>query len=498
MSYESELQQIIAGFRHDWLGYAMFAFPWGEPGTSLEGISGPMLWQAEDLIATSHALGQPSQKVQTATASGKGIGKSCLVAIKILAALSTFPDTRGVLTAGTEAQLRTKTWPELTKWYNMCINRHWFEWKATSIHAADPKHAALWRVDMIPWSENNKEAFAGLHNLGKRQFIIFDEASAIEDPIWETSEGIFTDKNTEAFMSVYGNPTRNTGRFRQCFETLRHRWLARQIDSRTIPISDKEQIDNWVRDWGEDSDYVRVNVRGMFPRVSSLQFISSDDVKAARKRDAVAYFSDPFVLGVDPAREGDDEAVLYPRKGRDARTIAPVRLRGKGVVDIATMVADMHHRYKFDAIHVDSGGSGGGVVDNLRRMNVPNVREVHFGGKPDRSQMELDATKYENKRAEMWGYMRAALREGLAIIDDDQFEIELTGVEFGFSKHDAILLEKKADVKKKIGRSPDTADALALTYAYPIFKTPTAGGPHHKPNTPHMARTEYEPYEDAA
>lgn len=490
---ERELENIIASFQHDWLGYVMFAFPWGEKGSPLERWSGPLLWQAEDLVATSDAMRPPNYKVQIATASGKGIGKSALVAMKVLAALSTFPDTRGVLTAGTETQLRTKTWPELTKWYNMCINKHWFEWKATSLHSSDPEHAQLWRVDAIPWSENNKEAFAGLHNLGKRQFFIFDEASQISDPIFETSDGIMTDKDTEVMWAVYGNPTRNTGRFRDCFERQRHRWLHRQIDSRTVSISDKEQIAEWVEDWGEDHDYVRVNVRGMFPRVSSLQFISTDVVMAARKRDPVSYLNDPLILGVDVAREGDDETVLAIRKGRDARTIPWVRMRVHDTVAVAVKIADLHQQYKFDAIHVDAGAGGGGVVDNLRRLNVPNVREVHFGGGADRTQPELDATKYANKRAEMWGYLRAALPT-LAIPDSDDLEIQLTGVEFGLDKNDAILLEKKQRMKKRIGRSPDDADAIALTYAYPVFPKRGAGGPHHNPHDAHKAITDYDPF----
>lgn len=489
------LEAKIMSFKHDWLGYALYAFPWGEKGGPLEKISGPQLWQAEDLVATSHALGTV-QKDQGATASGKGIGKSALVAIKILAALSTFPETRGVITAGTETQLATKTWPELTKWYNMCINKDWFEWKATAIHSREKNLEQLWRVDRIPWSENNKEAFAGLHNLGKRQFIIFDEASQIADPIWETSEGIFVDINTESFISAYGNPTRNSGRFRECFEKFRHRWRCAQIDSRKVTISNKENIQELVDDWGEDSDMVRVNVRGMFPRVSSLQFISTEIVSAARRREAVAFMTDPLVLGVDSARQGNDETVLCPRKGRDARSIPWVRMRNQDTVAIAAKIADMHTQLKFDAIHVDAGSSGGGVIDQLRRMNVPNVREVDFGGSPDRSQTEIDGGKYANKRAEMWGYMREALKT-LAIPDDDDLEAELTGLEFGFDKTEThILLEKKAAMKKRLGRSPDNADALALTFAYPVLKSSLSGGQHRMANVDHfMAKTEYDPYE---
>ena len=86
-------------------------------------------------------------------------------------------DTRGVVTANTAGQLRTKTWPELAKWHRLAIDGHWFVHTATALHAADPRQERTWRVDAITWSENNTEAIAGLHNKGRRAFALFDEAS---------------------------------------------------------------------------------------------------------------------------------------------------------------------------------------------------------------------------------------------------------------------------------------------------------------------------------
>jgi hypothetical protein len=93
------------------------------------------------------------------------------------------------------------------------INRHWFTYTATALYSADPAHEKTWRVDMTAWSENNTEAFAGLHNKGKRLLLIFDEASAIPDLIWEVAEGALTDEQTEIIWACFGNPTRNSGRF---------------------------------------------------------------------------------------------------------------------------------------------------------------------------------------------------------------------------------------------------------------------------------------------
>ena len=122
-------------------------------------------------------------------------------------------DTRIVVTANTDTQLRTKTWPEVTKWLRLLINRDWFKATATAVFSTETRHERLWRADAIPWSEENTEAFAGLHNKGRRVIVIFDEASGISDRIWEVSEGALTDEGTEIIWLAFGNPTRNTGAF---------------------------------------------------------------------------------------------------------------------------------------------------------------------------------------------------------------------------------------------------------------------------------------------
>src|SRR4029453_899517 len=157
--------------------------------------------------------------------------------------------------------------------------------------------------DAITWSEQNTEAIAGLHNKGRRAFALLDEASAIPDAVWETIEGALTDADTELLWAVFGNPTRNTARFRECFAGGRfaHRWKAEQVDSRSVSITNKAQIAEWVKDYGEDSDFVRGRVRGVFPRAGSLQFIDSERVDQAVKRELVEDPTAPLVMGIDIA-----------------------------------------------------------------------------------------------------------------------------------------------------------------------------------------------------
>lgn len=472
-----DLLEELAEFSSDPLGFAVWAFPWGEPGSELEHRDLED-WQ----VALLDDIGQRLRKaeitvaeaIQLARTSGHGIGKSALVSIVILWAISTYEDTKGVVTANTENQLKTKTWVELAKWYRLFIARGLFKMTATALFSADPEHERTWRIDMVPWSERNTEAFAGLHNQGKRILVVFDEASAIPDIIWETTEGAMTDQGTQVLWLAFGNPTRNKGRFRDCFTGGRfaHRWTSAAIDSREVSITDKSLIQKWIDDYGEDSDFVRVRVRGVFPRIDSESFISFDVVLRATNRELPFREAGAVVLGVDVARFGDDATVIYPRCGRDARS-RPVEIyRGIDTMATAGKVAAAVLRHRASAAFVDEGGVGGGVVDRLRQLRIP-VFGVDFGSSPDG--FGDDQTKYANKRAEIWGAMREWLKTGsipeMMTGENVTLATELTAPNYGFRRSDdSILLEGKAEMRKRKVASPNVADALACTFAMPFME----------------------------
>lgn len=467
-------KEVIADlgrFSHDPLGFVRWAFPWGVEGTSLANEDGPDEWQREQLAAMgAHLQANPHKPYQDATASGHGIGKTSTVVWIVMWALMTHEDTRGVVTANTESQLRTKTWPELSKWYSLlqfdCL-RDMFALEATSIHSTQAGHDRTWRIDAIPWSERNTEAFAGLHNAGKRVLLIFDEASSIIDAIWDTASGAVTDADTEVLWLAYGNPTRNTGRFREVI-IGRHRdlWTHRMIDSRTVKRTNKAKLDELVQAYGEDSDYVRMRITGQFPRAGSSQFISSELVQAARRRAVDPLLSDPVIFGVDCARFGDDHSTLAIRRGRDARSIEWKRWYDQDTMTLAGDIALEARRWNPQAIFVDAGNIGAAVIDRLRQLNVQNVIEVWFGGKG--REAEWGGTvrvRTANKRAEMWTRMRAWLAGG-AIPDSDDLEGDLTGPEYGYAADQvSIQLERKKDMRSRGLPSPDDADALACTFA---------------------------------
>jgi hypothetical protein len=468
---ESQLADDLARFTHDPSGWVLWAFPWGEAGTELAGESGPRAWQVAMLEHVGQRLREGAivaeavaEAIQLAVSSGHGIGKSALVSWLILWALSTHEDTRGVVTANTDRQLTTKTWPEVAKWHRLMLCAHWFKFTATAIFSAEEAHEKTWRVDAIPWNERAPEAFAGLHNKGHRILVIFDEASSIPDVIWETVEGALTDERTEIVFACFGNPTRNTGRFRECFGSRGHRWHHQQIDSRTVVGTNKVQIQKWIDDYGEDSDFVRVRVRGIFPKAGSMQFIPSDVVEAAARVEPNPTIYDAVVLGVDVARFGDDESVIVVRRGRDARTWPTLTFRGVDTMTLAGRVTEIASQQGADAIFVDETGIGGAVVDRCRQLGF-RVFGVNNGAVSD---VPVEGELVANKGAECWARGRQWLKTGGAIRDDAELRTQLESREYGYNAHNEIRLESKPDMKARGLSSPDRADALMLTFAYPV------------------------------
>lgn len=453
----------LARFRHDPLGLVMYAFRWGHG--DLVGQDGPDEWQREFLVE----LGRQSEEngfnlreavsaIRMAVGSGHGIGKSALVAWVILWVMSTRPHCRGSITASTVTQLQTKTIPELDKWAKRFILPDLFSVDTAKIvHVEHPK---TWRADFLTSRKENSEAFAGQHNAQSTSFYVMDESSGVPDEIFEVAEGGLTDG--EPMMFCFGNRTKPTGYFNSLFARRSHRWWTRCIDSRDAKMTNKAQIQEWAEDWGEDSDFFRVRVMGLAPSASAEQLIPVRDIEAARARAPSYTTRDALVLGVDVARFGDDASVIVFRRGNDAQSIPSLHMKGWDTQDVADQVASSIKDHKPQAVFVDGGGVGGGVVDRLRALGFSQVIEVNFGGRA------LDSAWF-NKRAEMWGTLKLELGRNLAIEDHDDLHDELAQQEYTVDERTRkTRLVGKQDMRRIGLKSPDWADALALTYAQPI------------------------------
>ena len=458
-SPEDRLTAEIELCYDDILRYVLLAFPWGVPNTPLAKYDGPDHWQAslmEDVREKIQA--DPFGAILDGSTSGHGVGKSALVAWIILWAMSTRPHLFGVVTANTKIQLNTKTWRELAKWHKLAINGHWFKWTATKFFHL--QHPETWFVSAVPNSKENSEAFAGQHD--EHVLIIYDEASNIPDIIWEVSEGATT--TPRAMWFVFGNPTRNTGKFRNIFRPEEERWHTRQVNSETAKMVDRGRLKGWEKVYGRDSDFYRVRVLGQFPKVGSTQFIPEHLADAAMSREAPveSYYFMPVVMGVDVARSGDDGGDLSVAVIRQGRKVHSIEVfQEEDTMRLANKLINVARENHVTISYIDEVGWGAGVVDRLRMLNY-NVVGVNAGKLPD------DEALYKDKRVEMADRLRSWLKDGGDLPYDPELHKEMTGIEYGHvtqaTRGELLRLEQKKDMKERGLPSPDRMDALAHTF----------------------------------
>jgi len=464
---ESALEDLVADCYHDPLNFVRSMYPWGEPGP-LEQHPGPDQWQEEHL----RWLGQETLSrafdgqhavaaIRDGISSGHGTGKSVEAGWIVNWIMSTRPHCQGTVTANTFTQLQTKTWATIQRWTAWCLTSHWFTINAERIYHKD--HKASWFCALQSSSKDNSESFAGQHAADSTSFYIFDEASAIPDEIFDVAEGGLTDGEPMIFLR--GNATRSSGKFyRAMFGNERTRWHQTIIDSRESRFTNKQQIAEWIQDYGEDSDFVRVRVRGLPPRASDAQFIDQQRVLDAQGRAVVVLPDEPLVAGADLAWGGEDDNVIRFRRGHDARSIPPIRIKGEFTRDpsvlttrLAEVLSATHSGQKVAMLFLDSAGIAGPIGNRLRAMGFRNVQDVNFGADSPDPQCRF-------MRDYMWQQMKQWLIAG-AIDKDSQLETDLTGPGILPDNQQRVWLESKKSMKARGLDSPDDADALALTFA---------------------------------
>ena len=469
MTPDEFLQRKMETFIFDPAGYVKFNYPWGQAGSKLEDHIGPDVWQEELMNYLGSELrlrasGIKEGPVQIGRASGHGIGKTAQIGWLIDWFSNTRSNPHIVCTSNTLTQLTTKTWRELSRWHEMSLTRNWSRWTATKF--INKKHPSDWYASAIPWNKDRSEAFAGTHE--DHVMILMDEGSLIDEMIFQVTEGALT--SGECIWIVFGNPTRNSGPFYDIFHKRRHRWNLAHIDSRTTRMIQEfggmTKIKEWEQDWGEESDFFKVRVRGQFPDQSSMQFIASILADAAKERTLQRDISAgaPKLIGVDVARYGDDQSVLCKRQGLHVLPLMKWRESGPNWVNLFSRIIQQEaNDWNADAVMVDDIGVGGGVVDNLRAWGVKNVISVIANA------TATNSDKFHDLRMEMWWKCRDWLPDAdLPQVDwhgreESELYDDLTGPEYGFVK-DKWRLESKDDMKSRQLASPDCADALVHTF----------------------------------
>jgi hypothetical protein len=476
--YSAEDEQALMAslwtpaLKNDPLKFVMWLFPWGQKNTPLENFAGPRKWQREVLKELADHIATNNGKIdfetlRMAVSSGRGIGKSALVSWLVIWMLTTRIGSTTIVSANSETQLRAVTWAEITKWLALALNSHWFEVSATRVMPAKwltelverdlKKGTRYWGVEGRLWSEENPDAYAGVHNFDG-VMLIFDEASGIADPIWAVSAGFFTENTPNRFWLAFSNPRRNTGYFYEAFNAKRDFWRNKVVDARSVEGTDKAVYEQIIQEYGPDSVQAHVEVYGEFPSAGDDQFIPvylvDDAFGRPRYKDATA----PIIIGVDPARFGADATVIAVRQGRDLNAIK--RYRGDDTMEIVGRVIEAIEEYNPALVVIDEGGLGAGVVDRLKEQRY-KIKGVNFGNK------SVKPIMYGNKRAEMWGLMRDWLKTA-SIPADKLLKSDLTSPKMKPDSKGTIFLEGKKEMKARGLASPDAADAIAVTFAYPV------------------------------
>lgn len=483
MRYSPEEEQLLMAqlwsphIKDDPEAFVLFIFPWGQKNTPLEHMVGPRTWQRKTLRSIRDFIRQNKAKLSNgdlidamrrAISSGRGVGKSALVSWLILWMLTTRIGSSAIVSANSENQLRKVTWGELTKWVTMAINAHWWEPTATALNPAKwltdlverdlRKGTRYWGAEGKLWSEENPDAYAGVHNTDG-MLVIFDEASGIPDSIWSVAAGFFTENILDRYWLAFSNGRRNTGYFYEAVDgNKREFWESEKIDARSVEGTDKTIYQQIINEYGEDSDEARVEVYGDFPKSGQDQFIAPYLVDDAMKRPKYKDMTAPVVIGVDPARGGMDSTVIAVRQGRDI--IAIKRFRGDDTMTTVGHVIDAIEEYRPTLTVIDEGGLGYGVLDRLTEQKY-KVRGVNFGWKAK------NPTMWGNKRAEIWGAMRDWLKSA-ALPNDRLLRNDLIGPMKKPNSAGTIFLEGKKEMKARGLASPDAADAIAVTFAYPV------------------------------
>jgi hypothetical protein len=477
-----ELAKELAKYYADPLGFVMFAYPW-DTDKSLQVVRlpekyrarfpnceyGPDEWACDFLEEIGREVAARGfdglhavDPLRFSIASGHGIGKSAIVAWLVDWIRSTRPYSQGTVTATTAPQLRTKTWAQIVRWCKKSITAHWFDITTSMSHMAmrHKSHPDEWFCSAQTCAEENSEAFAGQHAANSTSYYIFDEAAGVPDKINEVSEGGLTDGEPMKF--AFGNPTQNSGWFYDTHHKMRHRWRTRQIDSRSVQITNKKFLQELIDDYGIDSDIVKVRVRGMFPSMSIKQFFGSKDVDAAYGRHLrpEQYAFAPKILTLDNAWEGDDEGVIGLRQGLKFQLLRTFA-KNDNDIQVATLLAHLEDEYEADGVIID-GGYGTGVYSAGHTMGRDWILVWFSAESPDEGCLNLRA--YMAKQTRDW------LKAGGSLPDDPVLHDELIAIEALPRMDGKIQLEAKKDAKKRGLKSPNRYDALGLSFAAPIDK----------------------------
>ena len=427
-------------------------------------------WQVDAMLALG---GDYNPKRRLCMKACTGPGKSATLAWMGWHRLACFASKgehpKGAALSITRDNLGDNLWAELSKWQQRSeFLKSAFTWTKTIIYAND--HPETWFLSARSFSkdadaESVGRALSGLHS--QFPFVLLDETGDMPTSVGRAAAQIFTGSPKDAAIIQAGNPTSTSGLLYDSCTKAADSWSIITItadpkDPKRTPRVSTEHAQEMIDTYGRDNPWVMATILGLFPPTGFNSLFGPDEVDAAMKRTYTAeqFSTAPVVLGGDVARQGDDSSVIVKRQGLVAFPFRSMRI--PDTMMVAQQFIMEKDKHEADAVFVDeTGGYGAGVIDAMRQLGH-DVIGVQFGGKPN-------DYRYFNKRSEMYFEMSKWVKSGGALPDDRELKEELCATQFVYQGDKFRIIEKEM-IKDAIGRSPDKADSLALTFAMPVAK----------------------------
>lgn len=372
---------------------------------------------------------------------------------------------RVIITAPSYRQVEGVIWKEIRRLYKGArypLGGDLHKKPESGLQASDGR-------EIIGFSTDEPERMAGFS--GPNMLFLVDEASGVSTSIFEAIDG---NRAGGAHIALISNPTQTSGVFYDAFHAETSEWHCEHISSvecaefASIDLGDSETglaemawCEERLREYGsKDDPRYQVRVLGNFPTTAEDTLISLALIQAAEKRWSSEPPDEwqPLQIGVDVARFGRDKTVIVWSRGKWASS--PTVLAGNDNVQVAGKVLEIVRQVRRDReavrICIDTTNNGG-VADILRASDIDGLEVVDV-------QYASSATceGYSRLRDQLWCGLRTWLKEGGAIPDHKGLRADITAPKYGFDVRGRIKVEAKDDLKKRLGRSPDHADALAL------------------------------------
>jgi phage terminase large subunit len=432
-----------------------------EASAILEKSKGDPAWFLMEVLGVPYLTSQQRDVIasvakhrRTCVTAGNGVGKTWLAARLALWFLYTNPQSKVVTTAPTWFQVENLLWRELRVAHQTARFPLGGTANQTQLSLSEEWFA-------IGLSTNDPTRFQGTH--APRVMVIFDEATGVSAGIWDAAEGLAVGPH-DRFLAI-GNPTDPLSEFKRKDDS--GSWNVIRLNCEEHPNVKEDRIvvpGAVTKDWvderlkeygGRETGLYRARVRGLWPEEGTNTLIPLRIVEAAQAKwkdpDLAVPCPPPVAIGCDVARFGQDETVIFTIDA-EGNVSRPITRFGQDLMATAGQLAT----FKAQSIGVDDSGLGGGVTDRLRELGMPVVPCVAGSG-------AREEKKFVNARAEMWWALREALAAGdISLPADHKLSADLTNVEFSYDSRGRVKLESKADIKKRIGRSPDRGDALAI------------------------------------